>query len=463
MDVRLRFEGSPAMTDVLVVGAAAGGLATAEALRRRGFTGPITVLGAEPHLPYDRPPLSKQVLAGEWAPERARLRPVDATLHLGDPAVAFDAAARRVTTAAGRIFEAESVVLATGARPRRLPGAPEAYALRSLDEALSLRAALLPGRRLVVVGDGVLGTEIAATATKLGVDVTLAGPQPAPMHLQLGPVVAGLLADLHTRGGVRLRLGSGVTGLVPADIAPDAGVAGRPPAAVAPGVGLVARPPAAVAPGAGLVARPPAAVAPGAGVAGSPPAAVGVTLASGETLPADVVVVAFGAAPATEWLQGSGLTLDDGVVCDEQCRAADGVWAVGDVARWHHPGLGASIRLENRTNAVEQADAVAANILGAARPYAPIPYFWTEQFGVRIHLYGFPGGDLEVIEGDPAAGRFVAAYHRAGRPVGVLGWNMPKQARLHKSVLSFEEGKNGDDLPDDQGEGLPVRSAARAG
>jgi NADPH-dependent 2,4-dienoyl-CoA reductase/sulfur reductase-like enzyme len=419
MDVRLRFEGSPAMTDVLVVGAAAGGLATAEALRRRGFTGPITVLGAEPHLPYDRPPLSKQVLAGEWAPERARLRPVDATLHLGDPAVAFDAASRRVTTAAGRVFEAESVVLATGARPRRLPGALEAYALRSLDEALSLRAALLPGRRLVVVGDGVLGTEIAATATKLGVDVTLAGPQPAPMHLQLGPVVAGLLADLHTRGGVRLRLGSGVTGLVPADIAPDAALAG--------------------------------------------PAAVGVTLASGETLPADVVVVAFGAAPATEWLRGSGLTLDDGVVCDEQCRAADGVWAVGDVARWHHPGLGASIRLENRTNAVEQADAVAANILGAARPYAPIPYFWTEQFGVRIHLYGFSGGDLEVIEGDPAAGRFVAAYHRAGRPVGVLGWNMPKQARLHKSVLSFEEGKNGDDLPDDQGEGLPVRSAARAG
>jgi NADPH-dependent 2,4-dienoyl-CoA reductase/sulfur reductase-like enzyme len=410
MDVRLRFEGSSAMTDVLVIGAAAGGLATAEALRRRGFTGPITVLGAEPHLPYDRPPLSKQVLAGEWAPERARLRPVDATLHLGDPAVAFDAASRRVTTAAGRVFEAESVVLATGARPRRLPGALEAYALRSLDEALSLRAALLPGRRLVVVGDGVLGTEIAATATKLGVDVTLAGPQPAPMHLQLGPVVAGLLAGLHTRGGVRLRLGSGVTGLVPA---------------------------------------------------GS--AAVGVALAGGETLPADVVVVAFGAAPATEWLQGSGLTLDDGVVCDERCRAADGVWAVGDVARWHHPGLGASIRLENRTNAVEQADAVAANILGAARPYAPIPYFWTEQFGVRIHLYGFPGGDLEVIEGDPAAGRFVAAYHRAGRPVGVLGWNMPKQARLHKSVLSFEEGKNGDDLPDDQGEGLPVRSAARAG
>ncbi|MEV6848364.1 FAD-dependent oxidoreductase [Actinoplanes sp. NPDC051411] len=427
------------MTDVLVVGAAAGGIATAEALRRRGFTGPITILGAEPHLPYDRPPLSKQVLAGEWEPERARLRPVDATLYPDDPAVAFDAASHRVTTAAGRIFQADSVVLATGAHPRRLPGALDAYALRSLDDALSLRAALVGGRRLVVVGDGVLGTEIAATAAKLGADVTLAGPQPAPMRLQLGPVVSGLLAGLHTRGGVRLRLGSGVTGCAPAGVA-------------------------------GLDGPPPAGAVPDAGPAGPP--AFAVTLASGELLPADVVVVAFGAAPATDWLAGSGLTVDDGVVCDEQCRAADGVWAVGDVARWWHAGLGASVRLENRTNAVEQADAVAANILGAARAYTPVPYFWTEQFDARIHVYGVPGPEAEfdVVEGDPAAGRFVGVYHRAGRPVGVLGWNMPKQARLRKSVLSFdksvlsfEEGKNDDDLSDDQGGGLPVRSAARAG
>lgn len=394
------------MTDVLVVGAAAGGLATVEALRRRGFTGPITMLGAEPHLPYDRPPLSKQVLAGEWTPEQARLRPVDATLHLGDPAVAFDAAAREVTTASGQIFRAEAVVLATGAHPRRLPGALDAYVLRSLDDALSLRAVLAPGRRLVVVGDGVLGTEIAATAVKLGADVTLAGPQPAPMHLQFGPVVAALLADLHTRRGVRLRLGAAVTGA-----GPD-----------------------------------------------------GVALATGEVLPADVVVVAFGAAPATGWLEGSGLTLDDGVVCDEHCRAAGGVWAAGDVARWWHPGLRASVRLENRTNATEQGQAVAADILGAGSAYAPVPYFWTEQFDARIHVYGVPvpGAELEVVEGDPGRGRFVAVYHHAGRPVAVLGWNMPKQARLRKSVLSFEEGKSDDDLPDDQGRGLPVRSAAPA-
>jgi hypothetical protein len=121
------------------------------------------------------------------------------------------------------------------------------------------------------------------------------------------------------------------------------------------------------------------------------------------------------------------------------------------------------VRLENRTNATEQADAVAADILGVGRDYAPVPYFWTHQFDARIHLYGVPGDEFEVLEGDLAVGRFVGAYRQGGRPVGVIGWNMSKQARLRKSVLSFEEGKNGDDLSDDQGEGLPVRSAARAG
>jgi NADPH-dependent 2,4-dienoyl-CoA reductase/sulfur reductase-like enzyme len=415
MDVRLPFEGSTAMTDVLVVGAAAGGLATVEALRRRGFTGPITMLGAEPHLPYDRPPLSKQVLAGDWAPERARLRPaaalaaLDVKLELGDPAVAFEAHRRQVTTATGKTYQAEAVVLATGALPRRLPGALRTYEIRSLEDAVSLRAAVNPGCRLVVVGDGVLGTEIAATATRLGADVTLAGPQPAPMHLQLGPVVAALLADLHTTRGVRLRLGAAVTGYVPTSVA----AADRAPVLAGPQPVLVG-PPAAVAPGTGHV-----------------------VLATGELLPADVVVVAFGAAPATAWLEGSGLTLEDGIVCDEQCRAAVGVWAVGDVARWHHLTLGGSVRLENRTNATEQADAVAANILGAAKPYTPVPYFWTEQFDVRIQVHGVPvpGAGFEVIEGAPEEGRFVAAYHDAGRPVAVLGWNMPKQARQQRQRL----------------------------
>ncbi|MET8764463.1 FAD-dependent oxidoreductase [Lentzea sp. NPDC004782] len=369
----------------LIVGASAAGLATAEALRRRGYTGPITVLGAEPHLPYDRPPLSKQVLSGAWEPARAQLRSaealaaLDVSFVLGDPAVHLDVPERAVHTASGRVLKAENIVLATGLRPRTLPGQPT---LRTLDDAQALRASLLGCSRAVVVGDGVLGAEIAATARQMGVRVTLAGPQSAPMALQLGPLVAGLLGDLHTSHGVELRLGAAVTG-VDSD---------------------------------------------------------GVLLESGEVLPADLVVVAFGSAPATDWLQDSGLVLGNGIVCDSRCRAAEGIYAVGDVARWHHETLGRLIRLENRTNATEQAIAVAANILGADRPYTPVPYFWTDQFDAKIHVHGFvspeASPEVSVVEGSVAEGRFVVRYHRDGELTGVLGWNMPKQARQHRQHIT---------------------------
>ncbi|WP_410631448.1 NAD(P)/FAD-dependent oxidoreductase [Amycolatopsis sp. cmx-4-83] len=379
--------------NVLVVGASAAGLATVEALRRKGYEGSVTVLGAEAHLPYDRPPLSKQVLAGAWEPERARLRPPEALAGLaadfvlGDPAVRLDAAARTVHTLGGRELTADAIVLATGLRPRTLPGQHGlvgVHVLRTLDDALALRADLAPGKRVVVVGDGVLGAEIAATLCGLDVEVTLAGPQEAPLAYQFGPLVAGALAALHARGGVRLRLGAPVTGLTEAD---------------------------------GRVA--------------------GVRLESGEVLPADVVVVAFGAAPATEWLAGSGVLCDNGVVCDSRCRAAEGIYAAGDVARWHHERLDVLLRLENRTNATEQAIAVAGNVLGEDRPYTPVPYFWTNQFDARIHVHGTPAADAEVsiVEGNPAGGRFVVRYHRGGAVVGVLGWNMPKQARLRRQEI----------------------------
>ncbi len=271
----------------------------------------MIVLGAEAHLPYDRPPLSKQVLAGDWAPERASLRTPDALsalnaeFVLGDPAVRLDARARTVHTESGRALTADAVVLATGLRPRTLPGQDGlagVHVLRTLDDALALRAELTPDKRVVVVGDGVLGAEIAATVCGLGVPVTLAGPQPAPLAYQFGPLAAGLLAELHAARGVHLRLGAAVTGLSSLD--------GR---------------------------------------------VTGVRLATGEDLPAEVVVVAFGAAPATDWLAGSGVLCDNGVVCDSRCRAAEGVYPAGDVARWHHEGLDVLLRLENRTNATEQA------------------------------------------------------------------------------------------------------------
>jgi NADPH-dependent 2,4-dienoyl-CoA reductase/sulfur reductase-like enzyme len=379
-----------APSGVLVVGASAAGLATAEALRRRGYPGALTVLGAEPHLPYDRPPLSKQVLAGEWAGDRTRLRTdealakLDAAFVLGDPAVALDPADRAVRTASGRTLRAESLVVATGARPRAFPGQDAlagVYTLRTLDDALALRTALGTAERLVVVGEGALGAEISATARGLGLDVTMTGPQRTPLESRLGPYVSGLLAGLHAERGVRLRLGAAVTGLD--------GDHGR---------------------------------------------VTGVRLATGEVLPADVVVVAIGAAPETGWLAGSGLRVDGGLVCDARCRAADGVYAAGDVARWHHDGLGAPMRLENRTNTTAMAAAVAANILGDDAPYTPVPYFWTDQFDAKIHVHGAPraSDEAEVVDGDPADRRFVALYRRGGRVTGVLGWNMPKQTRLRR-------------------------------
>lgn len=289
---------------VLVAGASAAGLATVEALRRKGYAGRVTVLGAEPHPPYDRPPLSKQILSGGWEPERARLRPpaalsaLNAEFLLGDPATGLDVPSRTVRTASGRVLSADAVVVATGLRPRTLPGQAGlagVHVLRTLDDALALREDLLSCTRLVVVGDGVLGAEIAATACGMGVNVTLAGPQPAPLACQLGQPAAGLLADLHTERGVELRLGAAAGGLTERH--------GR---------------------------------------------VTGVRLETGDVLPADVVVVAFGAAPVTDWLATSGLDLDNGVVCDSRCRAAEGVYAVGDVARWHHETLGRSLRLENR-------------------------------------------------------------------------------------------------------------------
>ncbi|MFE9924493.1 NAD(P)/FAD-dependent oxidoreductase [Streptomyces sp. NPDC005774] len=384
---------APAPTHVLVVGASASGLTTVEALRRKGYGGAITVLGDEASPPYDRPPLSKQILAGDWEPDRATLRTQDvlsaleARFVLGDRADSLDLATRTVRTRSGRVLEADTIVVATGVRARTLPGQEDlvgVHVLRTLDDSLALRKDLLAASRLVVVGEGVLGSEIAATARKLGLDVTLTGPLAAPMAQQVGPLVSGMLAELHTEQGVRLRLGSAVAGLT--------AEAGR---------------------------------------------VTGVALGTGEVLPADVVVVAIGAIPATDWLADSGLELDNGVVCDSWCRAGEGVYAVGDVARWHHEHLGGLVRLENRTNATEQAMAVAAGILGEERPYRPVPYFWTDQYDAKLQVHGFlpVGAEVDVVEGELTARRFVVRYRVDGRVTGVLGWNMPKQARLRRQEV----------------------------
>ncbi|MET7682587.1 FAD-dependent oxidoreductase [Streptomyces sp. NPDC005423] len=367
------------MKRVVIVGASAAGLAAAETLRREGYAGTITLVGDEPHPPYDRPPLSKQVLAADWEPERVTLRaPADLAardldLRLGSAATGLDLAGRTVRLADGTELPYDGLVVATGVRPRRLPG-EGAHVLRTLDDAVALRDRLGPGRRLVVVGAGFLGAEAAAVAWRLGARVTLLEPAPVPLAHAVGVEVGRVLAQAHLDRGVDLR-----TGVTVGEVTDE-----------------------------------------------------GVRLGDGEEIAADEVLVAIGSLPNTEWLAGSGLTVGDGVVCDEYSEAAPGVYAAGDVARWHNPLFGVSMRVEHRTNAAEQGMAVARNLLhpDARKPFAPVPYFWSDQYDMKVQAYGYLRGhdEVAVVDGDLAEGRFVVAYRTGERVSGTLAVGMPPKA-----------------------------------
>jgi len=361
---------------IVVVGASAAGLAAAETLRREGYDGTLTLVGDEPLAPYDRPPLSKQLLSAEWEPERLTLRPaadlaaLDLDLRLGVAATGLELADRTVRLADGSQVPYDGLIVATGVRPRRLPG-EGAHVLRTLDDALTLRDQLGPGLRLVIVGAGFLGAEAAAVAWRLGAHVTLLEPAPVPLAHAVGTQVGELLTRAHVDRGVNLRCGVSVS-----EVTED-----------------------------------------------------GVRLADGEIVEADEVLVAVGSRPNTEWLESSGLPLGDGVVCDEYCEAARNVYAAGDVARWYNPLFGTSMRIEHRTNAAEQGMAAARNLLRpeARKPFAPVPYFWSDQYDMRIQAYGYLRGhdEVAVVEGDLAERRFVAAYRTGDRVAGALSVGKP--------------------------------------
>ncbi|MFB7508344.1 NAD(P)/FAD-dependent oxidoreductase [Streptomyces broussonetiae] len=376
------------MNRVVIVGASAGGLSTAEALRRAGHEGPIALVGEEPEPPYDRPPLSKQLLGGHWDADRLALRSsaelgdLELDLRLGVPATGLDQQARSVLLADGREIEYDALVVATGARPRRLPGTAGivgVHTLRTLRDALALRARLGPGMRLVVVGAGFLGTEVAAAARGLGVRVTLVEPAPVPLAAAVGEQAGRFLTGLHQEHGVELRTGATVTEVLHAG---------------------------------GRVS--------------------GVRLADGagsDVVAADVVLVAIGCTPNTEWLADSGLTVRDGLVCDEYCAAAPGVYGVGDVARWYNPLFAAEMRVEHRTHAGEQATAVARELAGTGerRPFAPVPYFWSDQYDTRVQAHGRLRGhdEARVLDSDPARRRLLVVYRTGDRITGVLAAGLP--------------------------------------
>jgi 3-phenylpropionate/trans-cinnamate dioxygenase ferredoxin reductase subunit len=384
---------------VVVVGASAARVAVVETLRREGFDGPISLIGAELELPYDRPPLSKRMLSGQWTAERTVLRPRatvegwNTDLRLATRAVRVDAAARRVILDDGDELAYGDLVIATGVRPRLLPGLPQVpgvHVLRTLADAVALRDALTDGPRLVVVGAGFLGAEAAAVACELGADVTLVSDLEAPLADVLGPELAGMLLDEHGRRGVRVETGVQADEVLVAD--------GR---------------------------------------------ASGVRLVDGRILPADEILVAIGAVPETGWLDGSGVPVGNGVFCDATCSAAPGVWAAGDVASWEHPGLGERIRLEHRTNAGEQGMAVARNLLAAragrpATPFAPVPYVWSDQYDLTIQIYGRPrpGDALRIVEGSTAERSLVALHGRDGRVRAATGINRPRQTRAARALVA---------------------------
>ena len=387
------------MTRIVVVGASAAGLAAAETLRREGYTGTLTLVGEEPHPPYDRPPLSKQVLAAEWEPDRVALRtPADLTgldldLRLGVAATALDLAAQEVWLSDGAQVSYDGLIIATGVRPRRLPG-EGAHVLRTLDDALMLRERLGPGRKLVVVGAGFLGAEAAAVAWRLGAEVTLLEPAPVPLAHAVGEQVGQVLAQAHVDHGVKLRTGVSVT-----EVTDE-----------------------------------------------------GVRLGTGEEIEADEVLVAIGSLPNTEWLAESGLSVGDGVVCDEYCEAARNVYAAGDVARWYNPLFGTSMRIEHRTNAAEQGMAAARNLLNseARKAFSPVPYFWSDQYDMKIQAYGYLRGhdEVAVVDGDLAERRFVAAYRTGDRLTGALAVGMPPKAiRVWRQAIvagaSWQEAVHG--------------------
>ena len=392
-----------APSSVTVVGASLAGLRAAETLRRDGFDGPVTLIGDEAHGPYDRPPLSKQVLAGDWEPDRIALTPsdkladLDLDLRLGATAAGFDLASRTLRLTGGEnegeTLEVDALLIATGARCRTL-GQPRegVHVLRSLDDCLALRADFdaVPDR-VVVVGAGFIGAEVAATARTRGLDVTVVEALSAPLIRVLGPEMGEVCAAVHRDHGVDLRTGVGVEGFD----------------------------------GAGRVER--------------------VRLTDGSAVDASVVVVGIGVVPNTEWLEGSGLALDDGVVCDAAGLAAPGVAAAGDVARWPNRRFGEAMRVEHWDNAAAQGAHSARALLGAAEPYEPVPWFWSDQYDRKIQLAGHvrPDDEVRVVAGSVAERRFAALYGRGGRLMGALGFNRPRHVMRYRAMIeqgaAFEE------------------------
>jgi 3-phenylpropionate/trans-cinnamate dioxygenase ferredoxin reductase subunit len=392
---------------IVIVGGSLGGLRAAESVRRAGFTDEVLVIGAERWMPYDRPPLSKQLLAGQVEPESLefpRRRSIqDVRWLLGVPVTGIDLDAQVVTLADGQELGWDGLVAATGLRPRRLdlPGPSVGrHALRAIEDATSLRAELVPGARVVVIGAGFIGCEVAATARGLGCSVQIVAPESEPLERALGVLVGAVFRARHEQHGVGFHLGRLPVGIEPA---------------------------------------------PGADRVGA------VRLDDGTVLPADVVVEAVGCLPNVEWLRDTGLDLTDGVRTDgwlraisSEGRACPHVVAVGDLARFPNALVDeVPRRVEHWSVPTETArragPALVAGLTGtplSAEPFRPVPSFWSDQYGLRLQSFGtlVTADEVRLLQGDPAR-EFVAGYFRSGQLLGVAGIeSMPELLRLRAEI-----------------------------
>ena len=389
------------MKTIGVIGASLAGLSAARALRAQGFDGRVLVVGDEAHAPYDRPPLSKAFLAG--TADRADLdlladeESLDVDWCTGVAATGLDASRRAVSLSDGRELVVDGLVVATGARPRRpwLTLPDNVHVLRTLDDAVGLRADLVPGARLVVVGAGFIGAEVASTAHGLGVEVTVLEAAPAPLSAALGTELGAVIAGLHGAHGVHLESGVAVSGFFGTHT---------------DGTGRV----------------------------------TAVQLADGRVVPADVVLLGLGVTPNVEWLSGSGIAGAGGIVCDAfGATELPGVVAVGDCATWYDPALRTHHRLEHWSGARERASVAVATLLsaGTTRQSGRPPYFWSDQYGLTLQVAGHThGADQVTVEGGSVDDRdFLAVYRRAGDPVAVLALCRPEMQGRRKEFMRWRK------------------------
>ncbi|MBW2393760.1 MAG: FAD-dependent oxidoreductase [Deltaproteobacteria bacterium] len=378
---------------IVVVGASLAGLRAIETLRADGHAGELVAIGAEPELPYDRPPLSKQFLKGEWDEAKIALRKqgtedLQVEWRLGKAAASLDLGESALLLEGGERVAYDGLLIATGCVARHLPfgkGLGGVHVLRTLADARALRANLAGSPRVAVVGAGFIGMEVAASCRERGLDVTVIEPLATPLVRGLGETLGSLVAARFREAGVALRLGVGVQGFVG-----DRQVEG-------------------------------------------------VELSDGKRVPADVVLVAIGVRPATDWLEGSGLRLDNGVVCDGAGVAAPNVMAAGDVASWAGPVGEAPRRHEHWTHAVEQGVHAAKRLLHGevVEPLDVVPYVWSDQFDMRIAIAGEPASNdqMHVCHGSLEEGRFLALFGREGRLSGAVAFRRPRPLNAARRLI----------------------------